>query len=72
MILKPITMRVPNSSGIYAPSKIQASREISQQEFLNKFADYPRHILVSFELDGLSNPQRVTAYGRGLDCWWIL
>lgn len=29
-------------------------------------------MLVSFEKDGISNPQRVTAYGWGWDCWYII
>ena len=69
--LVPVIMRVPSKDCIYTPSRWQRKKRISEQEFIEKYADYGRIIKVSFNRDGISNPQEVTAYGRGLDCWWI-
>lgn len=70
--LQPIAMRVPNRAGVYAPSRLLDTKKISENEFMSKFADNPRVIQVSFKDDGISNPQCITAYGRGLDCWYIV
>lgn len=70
--LQPIAMVIPNRQGIYALSKISPVKEISYTEFLAKYADHPRPILVSFDPDGKSNPRLATAYGFGLDCWYIV
>lgn len=70
--LQPIAMIVPNIQGIYAPSRIQQKKTISQTEFMEKFADNPYAILVSLADDGISNPQHLTAYGHGLDCWYLV
>ena len=72
MILQPIAMVTSNAAGVYAPSRLQKSKKISEQEFLKRYADYGRSVKVSFAADGVSDPQPVTAYGRGLDCWWIV
>ena len=70
--LTPIAMITPSRRSIYAPSRLEQPRQISQADFLARYADNPRSILVSFAPDGASDPQRVTAYGCGLDCWWIV
>jgi hypothetical protein len=70
--LQPITMVIPTREAIYAPSRLKQPKVISDTEFLARYADHPRPILVSFEQDGKSNPQTVTAYGYGLDCWYIV
>lgn len=70
--LQPLAMVTPTRKGIYAPSRIGKKRIITQVEFLIEFADNPRPLKVSFEPDGKSNPQIVTAYGNGLDCWYIV
>lgn len=72
MILIPVVMVRPSRECIYTPSRLSNPKEISKAAFLEKYADYPRSMLVSFEADGFSNPKTVTAYGRGLDCWWIV
>jgi len=72
MILQPIVMVYPNAAGVYAPSQVRESKEISEEEFLERYSDFKRRIKVSFAADGVSNPQDVTAYGRGFDCWWII
>jgi len=70
--LQPIAMVVFNSLGIYAPSRLRKQKKLMQQEFLEKFADHPISIQVSFEADGISNPQTLTAYGYGLDCLYVV
>lgn len=45
---------------------------ITEAEFMVRYADNPHVVQVSFEPDGVSNPQPVTAYGFGFDCWWIV
>ncbi len=70
--LQPIAMVIPTKQGIYASSRIEQKKTIPYREFLTNFADNPRSILVSFATDGKSNPQLTTAYGKGLDCWYII
>jgi hypothetical protein len=68
-----VAMLRPSRECIYAPSRLQpAQKTIPYTEFLERYADYPRVIQVSFADDCLSNAQPVTAYGRGLDCWYIV
>lgn len=66
-----IAMVTPNSKGVYASSRQTGSKIISQEEFNAKYADSARSIEVSSARDGVSNPCRTTAYGSGLDCWYI-
>lgn len=68
--LKPIAMIVPNKEGIYTSNKLEKPKVISQTEFLLKYSDHPKPIKVSE--DGKNNWQIITAYGYGLDCWYIL
>jgi|GEM_PF-1105235 len=70
--LQPIAMITPNQQGIYAPSRLEQPKTIDYKQFLKKYADHPRPIKVSFEPDGKSLPQVITAYGFGLDCWYIV
>lgn len=70
--LQPIAMVTPTKECIYAPSRIKQSKVIPYTEFLEKYADNFKLIKVSFEPDGKSNPQSITAYGFGLDCWYIV
>lgn len=63
-----IAMVRPNA-GVYAPGP---QRQITEDEFMVRYADNPHVVQVSFEPDGVSNPQPVTAYGFGFDCWWIV
>jgi hypothetical protein len=72
VILQPVTMLRPNAQFIYAPSKLRPVKRISEREFVTCYAGSAQAIQVSFEADGVSNPQPVTAYGRGLDCWYIV
>lgn len=67
--LTPLAMRVPNSRGVYAPSRLSKPKVI---DFLTFMLNYNSiEALVSFENDGLSNPEKTTAYGYGLDCWYL-
>ena len=61
-------MRVPNSNGIYAPSRQSLPKKISVGDFEKNTSV---NIQVSFSRDGISNPQTMTAYGYGLDCWYL-
>lgn len=70
--LQPIAMVTPTKEGIYAPSRVSQSKTIDYEEFLEKYADHCKTIRVSFAADGKSNPETVTAYGFGLDCWYIV
>lgn len=67
-LLTPLAMRVPNSRGIYALSKLSKPKIIS----IDQFARFNSvEMLVSFEIDGISGPVLTTAYGYGLDCWYL-
>ena len=68
MKLLPLAMRVPNRDGIYAPSKLESEKKLSISEF-EKYSGV--EVKVSFDRDGISNPQTMTAYGFGLDCWYL-
>lgn len=71
-LFKKIAMIVPNSLGIYAPSRIDTeSIEIDDETFLEKFADSARAILVSRADDGVSDSAPHTAWGFGLKGWFI-
>lgn len=70
--LIPVVMATVTRECIYAPSRLRKPMVISYEEFLKKYAEYAHSIQVSFEPDGKSNPQLVTAYGHGLDCWYII
>ena len=69
--LQHVAMVVPTAEFIYAPDGWPA-KELDYTEFLEKFADRPHVVQVSFADDGFSDPQPMTAYGFGLDCWYIL
>ena len=62
MKLKAVCQVVPNIKGIEAPSRIEDPIEISASEFARGFADSARASEVSFDTDGISNPQSVTTY----------
>ena len=62
MKLKAVCQVVPNPKGIEAPSRTEAPIEISASEFARGFADSARSSNVSFDTDGISNPQSVTTY----------
>ena len=66
MVLQQVAMVVPNGDGVYAPTR-KPVRFSGRLEDLNRAS-----ILVSFEPDGVSSPERVAAYGWGLKCWYIV
>jgi hypothetical protein len=77
VILQPITMKIPNKYGIYSPSKLSPQKEINYSEFLSKYADRPKKIRVCFDEAPspdtiLQRSEFITAYGYGLDCWYIV
>lgn len=67
--LQLIVMTRPNGDGIYSVSKLRPCKRVSQQEFMERYADNARAIKVS--MNG-GDPQLMTAYGYGLDCWYIV
>jgi hypothetical protein len=77
VILQPITMRIPNSHGVYSPSKLRPPKLISHEEFLSRYANHPKGMRVCFD-ETLSpatifeRSELITAYGFGLDCWYII
>ncbi len=77
IVLQPIAMRVPNSHCVYSPTKLRAKKEIRYEEFLSFYALHPRGVRVCF--DEFPDPatvfeksELITAYGFGLDCWYIV
>lgn len=57
-------MITPTKVGVYAPapSRLAAPQEVSAETFASEYADTAQEMSVSFEPDGASNPQSVTAY----------
>ena len=68
--LTPLAMRIPNRQGIYGLSKLQVPKMLTWYEFTANYTS--SDILVSQEPDGISNPETMTAYGFGLDCWYLV
>jgi hypothetical protein len=77
VILQPVAMRVPNSHGVYSPSKLRSKKAMSYEEFLAQYANHPRAIRICFDETPSSTTifersELITAYGLGLDCWYII
>jgi hypothetical protein len=77
VILQPLAIRIPNRYGVYSPSKLEPQKEISYQEFLSRYADYPRKIRVCLDETPssetlLQKSEWFTAYSFGLDCWYVV
>ena len=77
VVLQPIAMRIPNRYGVYSPSRLRPPKTMLYAEFLSRYADYPLKIRVCFDETPvydtlLQNSRWVTAYGAGLDCWYIV
>lgn len=77
VILQPIAMRIPNRHGVYSLDKLRPKKEINYREFLTEYSDQPRKIRVCFNevlspSTILQQSEFVTAYGYGLDCWYII
>lgn len=64
MILQPVTIKKPGKQDVYSASKLRPQKEISCNEFLAKYADNAR--VINY------NNSFITAYGYGLDCWYII
>lgn len=64
IILQPVAMLKPGKESNYEPSRISPPKEISEAEFLERYADWPKEIMVS--------GRRQTAYSFGLDCWYVV
>lgn len=77
VILQPVAIRIPNSHNVYSPSQLKPQKVLSYEEFLACYADRPKEIRVCFdEIPSLATiyekSELVTAYGFGLDCWYII
>ncbi|MCK6628332.1 MAG: hypothetical protein L6R45_24540 [Anaerolineae bacterium] len=77
VVLQPIAMKIPNRHGIYSLNKLKPKKEINYGEFLTEYSDRPRKIRVCFNevlspSTILQQSEFVTAYGYGLDCWYII
>ncbi len=75
--LQPLTMRIFNSQGIYFLSKLNPKKTVSYQEFLLRYADHPLKMRVCLDekpsfTTMLQKSEFVTAYGFGLDCYYIV
>lgn len=68
--LKNLTL-VPGSSWVYKDSKLTPNQTISTESFLTRYADRPHTIKYS-STGNKRKWKSVTAYGYGLDCWWIV
>ena len=68
ILLEPLSMVQPNKQGIYAPSRIRKAEIITAEDFRKYEAST---ILVSFERDNLSNPQKTVVFGRTLGCYFL-
>jgi hypothetical protein len=77
VVLQPVAMRVPNSHSVYSPSKLRSPEAVSYEEFLARYANHPRAIRICFDETPSSTTifersELITAYGLGLDCWYII
>jgi len=77
VILQPVVMKVPNSYGVYSPSKLMPTRTISYEKFLSHYSKHPKGLLICFDdvpnLDTiLLGTELVTAYSYCLGCWYIV
>jgi hypothetical protein len=77
VILQPVAMRIPNRHSVYSPSRLRSRRKVSYDEFLARYANHPYAIRICF--DETPSPATIfersellTAYGCGLDCWYIV
>ena len=75
--LLPLLMRVPNKYGIYSPHPYREKFTLSYAEFVRRYADNPRTLLVCFEPEPQAQTihqqaESVTAYGDDADCWYII
>jgi len=77
VILQPVAMIIPNSHGVYSPSRLRLKKEISYKEFLARYANQAQGIWICFDKTAsagtiFQKSQFVTAYSLGLDCWYIV
>ncbi len=77
VVLQPVAMVIPNRHCVYSPSRLRSPKEISYAEFLTRYADHPHKMRVCFDevpsaKTVLCRSETVTAYGNGLDCWYIV
>lgn len=69
--LQPLCLS-PYVDNVYIPSNLRSIKTVTKKEFLQKYSDCPRQIMISFDKDGKSNPQLITAYSSGMNCWYIV
>lgn len=77
VILQPVAMRIPNPHNVYSLSKLRLQKTVTYNEFLSHYANHPQGIRICFD-DELNSTtifeksKMITAYGFGLDCWYIV
>jgi hypothetical protein len=75
--LQPLAMRIPNSHGVYLPSKLMPKKEVSYEEFLARYAKNSVEIPVCFDEEPsedtmVDRSQVMNAYGFSHDGWYIV
>lgn len=65
--ITPLAMTVPNEGGVYSISKIMQSESLTLPEFNKRFRGYNKKI----KIGNLNNWEYKTAFGYGLDCWYL-
>jgi hypothetical protein len=76
VLLHPIAIRIPNKYFVYSLSKSREQKKLHYKEFIEKYAGRARKIRVCFDETAtptsvLHKSVFVTAYGLGLDSWYI-
>lgn len=77
IILQPIAMRIFNSDGIYLPNRRRSQKEVSYEEFLQRYSRHGQKVRVCFDENPsaatlLQHSEWVIAYGFGWDAWYII
>jgi hypothetical protein len=70
-------MRIPNSYDVYSLSQLRPLVVVSDKEFLARYANHPVGVRVCFDEAPIpativQRSEFVTAYGFGLDCWYVV
>ena len=68
--LKSLAMRRPNANFVNAISKLRQPKTVTKDELKRDFT--PTEILVSFEKDGVSNPQSRVVWQKGVEGRFIV
>jgi hypothetical protein len=77
VILQPVAMIIPNRYGVHSQNELKPQKLLTYEEFLSQYADHPRRIRICLDETVpsdtiLQRSDLVTAYGSGLDCWYVV